>query len=258
MAAVRKMRTKTILNPKTEVLVTQALINIGIHQLARAKAVLRYRQQEGRFPTDESQYATLVTVRGQTRKRDLDTINANFLRIPSKIQFVRPSAVSIYKAVAHFLKEFASKAIRGEAHKPHPFKYAQSLAFFINAQRVSVDRFLTHLQKNQTTTDIYEIVNVAPHASTLEARLRTMYQIALDVYATYSPDVAMAYTYVYSDQVGYSYHGSAQGGPKDYAAVYALPTVRFGAPGLFSSIFVRPGYRARRAAGKRGRSRRRL
>jgi hypothetical protein len=225
------------------------------HHLLRAKQLLSLYQQKGAFPADPEQYVTFV---GKT-KRNFATVQARFLKVPSTISFIRKGESKyLLEALKMFIQLFNARAPRGQKSKPHPFKYANSLVYYLNDSNAGPGLLLN--KNDYLLTDSIKIINVAPHASTLEWRMvaRSMYKIAGEIRARFGLKVSVRYDYISSDSVGFTYFGTEQGGPAGVAGIYALPVVWLGVAGAFTSTLRTPGANERQRRGRKARRRRRI
>lgn len=213
-----------------------------------------------------------------TRERSLESMSSEaYLRggfhpFPGRIYFTSATGADFRESVVWILRQFARIAPRGKWGPPkknHPYRYAQTLAVFIDGTRYDPSTAAQRLSNLSEGTGV-EIINYAPHAAALEVdryggglsdRFDTLYFVFREAQAMFAPGVQVGYDYVSSDTLGLSY-GEGTGGPsrrtaeatgrgKSYVSfgggIYALPriTVALNAAGLQNVKTSRPGRRAR-------------
>jgi hypothetical protein len=274
------MTDKTYINPSKSVFSSLIPLLLKEHHLMRAKQVLAINQNAGRFSKDD--YDTFIGPGGgrtgnadnpnspvkppNTTRRDLNTVQAKYLPFPGRIYFVSGETIGdLAGALETFLRIFNGTAPRSRydgKKKNHPFRYRTSLEVHMNgapSNPVAVTSALKNMQETAKEI-IIDIYNIAPHASTIEARTPTMYTTAQKVNAFYGPGVTVIYDYVNSDRLGYAY-GPGTGGPMRGGQVYALPRVRLAVRaaglglGASNLQFTRPGVNARRRTRQRNAAR---
>ena len=251
----------------------QVLKNVRERHLNTSLNVLQERQKENRFPRNDKDFITSARVgranfegvsRGSLKRRNYRTLRPEFLTVPGEIKFERLRGDEVLQAYQTFLTAWQANVKLGtvsSGKKNHPYKYRNSLSFWINRRQVNAETMRFHILNDAEPTDIYRIINVAPHSSKLEAEgflygvYNTMRSIALDTRQVVSEAVKMAFVYYPSDSVGLTY-GKGSGGPSGGQAVYALPAFEFSSSEAnLKEVFVDPGAREQRRNRRRARRR---
>lgn len=226
-------RGDVVIRNPTESYIARDLPNrIRRHHAFRALQLLRGFQQANRFTTDDFDVFVGPGVANaigddSTRKRPPSTsrrslstlLNVDdWLPFPGRIYFTSAQTTDLLAVTERFLREFHARAPTARASslskKRHPFSFRQSLAIFINGRR-SAD--LTPLRSAAPVGSIVQIINIAPHAATLELRLGVMHAIVGELRKEFSPGVQVGYDFINSDQVGLTY-GPGTGGPSPATA----------------------------------------
>lgn len=292
---------RTYKNPTQSVISRELPYRLAVHHIFRATQVLIANQNAGRFPTQGDEYETYVgagraststdsagsvdPTPPSTRKRSLASMSQeSYLRggyhpFPGRIYFNTGREVQFLEAVIFVLAQFQRIAARGNEGPPkknHPFRYAESLAVYLNGTRYEPTAAAARLATVEAGS-IVEIINYAPHAAALELdrydgslsdRFDTLYFVFRDAQARFAPAVQMGYDYISSDYIGLVY-GSGTGGPSQATAsrtgraktysqfgggVYALPRISIAvdAVGAANLKAVRPGGRRTNLRNRRG------
>lgn len=230
-------------NPNQSIISRNIPRDIRLHHLMRALQVLQINQSIGRFT--KTDFDTFVgpgasNLTGDTSKlrrppgttrRSLGTLTPewaeDYLPFPGRIYFTSAGAADLWEAVLAWLTIFNRKAIRGSKAKNHPYKFGNSLSFWVDGTQADASSLPRMLQSAELGTTV-RIVNVAPHAATVELWYAVMYDATRAVMQTYSPGIGIDYGFINSDAVGLMY-GKGSGGPsrpgRTTPVVYALPMV---------------------------------
>lgn len=238
--------TTIIENPKQSYIARELPRDIKVHHLLRALQVLKINQQAGRFTkTDFDVFvgrgnATLTGMTAAkrknppgTRRRSLGSLTEEwaerFLPFPGRIYFTSADASDLLQATLEWLIKFRLKAKRGNLPKNHPYKFAQSIAIYVDGALTEIGSLNAALADAGPGT-VLKIINVAPHSGQLELWFAAMYDATREIHTKYSPGLGVTYGFTNSDVIGLRY-GAGSGGPSDPKhkppppVVYGLPTV---------------------------------
>lgn len=240
---IRKQGSEVVVNPNYSVISRELPKDIALYHLYRALTVLQVNQRMGRFTKDGfdvfvgpgaankiGDTTKRKTPPGTTR-RSLDSMTPEwaetYLPFPGRIYFTSATGVDLWAAVRDWLVMFNSTAARSGVAKNHPYKFSASLSFWINGRKASIDSLQTRLEGADLGTTV-QIINVAPHATTVELYYAAMYDATRSIFLTYAPGLGIDYGFINSDAVGLRY-GKGTGGPsrpgRQSPVVYALPMV---------------------------------
>lgn len=263
-------------NPAHSVIGRYMKYDISLFHVTRSVQVLDFFQRQGRFGQD---FDTFVGAGGggsggiargtadrdppNTKRRDIESLfNQTYLEryhpFPGRIYFTQATGADMLEAVLWYLQTFLRRAPRmksSDAHKKnHPFRYSQSLVAYVDGTRYDPTGIPAALE-NAGRETLVELINIAPHSAALEVesdvqsdigrraagRYDTMYPIAREAQARFSPAVQVGFDYIVSSDIGIAY-GPGTGGPSASRAratgrgkryeergggVYALPRVSF-------------------------------
>jgi hypothetical protein len=271
-------------NPAQSMLARDLPRRIAEHHLLRAKQVLALNQAAGRF--DRRDYETFVGKGGSptladigfapgadarkppgTTRRSLETIDPDYLPFPGRIIFASARTGDLIEALQYFMTQFRARAPRSnvsERRKGHSYRYADSLLVKLDNTFLSAQSTVVNIDRAGRGT-VVEIVNIAPHSSTVEVDYPVMYAIAVEMAQLFAPGISIVYDYVASDKYGLRY-GRGTGGPTraGRTGVYALPRIILAVTGAqagaanINTRIVQPGRRVsfrtrkRRNSGRRG------
>lgn len=254
-----------VVNPYKSQTIAIATLKLQQHVLMRANEQLRKYQDSGQFPKSEDDYDSYLRQGGRTVKRDIGALPPQYLKFPNAISYVRKdisNTEELENMFVDWIRAFNAKAPVGKKEKKHPYKYKNSLMYFVNDNEVTAAQLMYSLTSGTfPPKGIIGILDYAPHASTIEDNWNgkghlkggVMYSVTRSIARKY-PDMSIAYKYYLSDNIGLRY-GKGTGGPTGQSVPYFLPLVTMGMPGLFTRAIIPPGNNRTR---KRNRRRRRF
>jgi hypothetical protein len=269
---LKKAEQAVVVNPKVSVISRHVPRDIRLYHIGRALQILQINQQQGRFSKDDFDVfvgpgvgnaagdSTRRVRPPNTTRRSLSSLTPEwaekYLPFPGRIYFTAAGGAELLEAVLMWYSIFSSTAIRSAASKNHPYRFSQSLSLWIDGKRVQAAGLTAALQDADVGTTV-QIINVAPHAATVELWYKAMYDATVQVAHRYAPGLGIQYGFINSDAVGLEY-GKGSGGPsrpgKKSPVVYALPMVTMFIPAAGrSNASLRPfgmWYRGRTKGGK--------